>query len=203
MGRGPRQAREGRAGDQDRFAERDDDEQAAALGHVPAFDVPVRGARAAKSRHPEVERGRAGNPSPAPGPHREPRAAIGEAAGDPDRRRHAPPDRDAAEVAVVAGVVALERPQHEQGCARSACKANAAANAVRAPRTPWESTPTSRARRASGRTASPARGGFSGSSQLVTQVVSIHTHQTATISSAGLQRRRAASGDRAADARAA
>ena len=55
---GPGQAGEGRAGDQHRFAERDDDEQRAALGHVGALDVPVGGGRTAEHRHPEAEQRR-------------------------------------------------------------------------------------------------------------------------------------------------
>jgi hypothetical protein len=43
------------AGDQHRLAERDDDEQSAAFGHVAALDGPVGGGGAAQHRHPEPE----------------------------------------------------------------------------------------------------------------------------------------------------
>ena len=43
--------RGGRAGDEDGFAQRDDDEQRAALGHVRAVHFPVRGVRAAEPGH--------------------------------------------------------------------------------------------------------------------------------------------------------
>src|SRR5690554_4564920 len=45
---------EGCACDQNRFAERDDDEEGAPLGHVPAFDIPVLSARAAEAGDPEI-----------------------------------------------------------------------------------------------------------------------------------------------------
>ena len=48
---GPGETGKRRAGDQDRFAKRDDDEQAAAFRYVAALDNPVRGGRPAKPRH--------------------------------------------------------------------------------------------------------------------------------------------------------
>ena len=46
---------EGRAGDQDAFAQCDDDEQAAALGEMAAFHVPVGQRRTAEAGHEEKE----------------------------------------------------------------------------------------------------------------------------------------------------
>ena len=43
-----------RAGDQDRLAERDDDEQCATLRHMAAFDGPILARRAAEARRPEA-----------------------------------------------------------------------------------------------------------------------------------------------------
>ena len=48
----------GRAGHDDGFAERDDDEERAALGHVAAFDHPVRDGGRAIARNPEPHRRR-------------------------------------------------------------------------------------------------------------------------------------------------
>ena len=52
---GPRRGRG--AGDEDGLAERDDDEQRAALGHVRAVHLPVRGVRTAEARN-EIARER-------------------------------------------------------------------------------------------------------------------------------------------------
>src|SRR5262245_5978845 len=52
----PGEARERRPGDEERFAERDDDEEGAALGEMPACDIPLLGRRAAEAGDPETER---------------------------------------------------------------------------------------------------------------------------------------------------
>jgi hypothetical protein len=105
---------EGRAHHQDRFAERDDDEQSAPLGHVAAFDVPVGDRRAAETGHvepggrsDELDRQRAR-------PNGEPQIAVDQRARNPHCCRQRVPCADALEVAVVPGTVPAERPQHEQ-----------------------------------------------------------------------------------------
>ena len=56
--RGPGQFGESRAVDDDGFAERDDDEAGAALGHVAALDRPGLDRREPEPRHPEAHRRR-------------------------------------------------------------------------------------------------------------------------------------------------
>lgn len=51
---GPGEAGEGRAGDEKRFAEGDDDEEPAAFGEMGAFDRPIGDRRASELREPEA-----------------------------------------------------------------------------------------------------------------------------------------------------
>ena len=150
----PGEIGERRADDQDRLAERDDDEQAAALGDVGAFDHPVGGRRAAEARHPETKDGRKRIRCPAPPPtDRAGDRIVGQAAEDPERRGRDMPDDDAQEVEVVGPVVALERPQHEQVARHLHAHIGERERPGRGPRTHAGSTTTSRARPASARTA--------------------------------------------------
>ena len=51
VGRGHFDPAEGRAGDQERLAQNDNDEQPAALGEVPTFDWPLAGTGASETRY--------------------------------------------------------------------------------------------------------------------------------------------------------
>ena len=94
----PREAGEGRASDEKRFAEGDDDEEPAAFGEMGAFDRPIGDRRASELREPEAHGGanvfdrQGGNPEA----HAE--RVMREGAGDPEDAGERQPERDAGEV---------------------------------------------------------------------------------------------------------
>ncbi len=110
----PAQPGEGGAGDQDRLAQGDDHEQAAALGHVAALDVPIGGGRAAEAGRPEALRRAQIFDAQGDQPAGQAELVMGQAAGQPEQARQAEPQRDPDEVAVVGGAVRTQGPEHEQ-----------------------------------------------------------------------------------------
>ena len=115
----------GRAGDDDAFAQRDDDEQRAALGHVTRPRCPSRSAsRAADARHPEIssrpgifdrQRRRPTRQARRAGIGSAPRIQNGAAGGEPDARC-------AACCGVASRPFARIAPGHEQRRARAASR---------------------------------------------------------------------------------
>ncbi|OMP13540.1 hypothetical protein COLO4_01462, partial [Corchorus olitorius] len=101
------------ARDQHRFAQRDDDEQRAALGHVAAFHVPVIGGGAAEARRVEAHR----RPDPFDGQRDDPagpaHGTVRQPARQPQHRRDAEPRGDALEVAPHGQRLAAHGPQEE------------------------------------------------------------------------------------------
>ena len=100
------QLTEGRAGDQDRFAERDDQEELAPLRHVRAADGPLLG-RGASQPWRDIADGRC---SQIDGDRDEPEQlslrALRDAAGEPERSGQHQPDLDPLKVAVQGWVIA-------------------------------------------------------------------------------------------------
>ncbi len=95
------------------FAERDDDEELAALGEMTALDRPL-----ARLRSAEPGKGEAGHrrhifEEDGDGPEEQAQLVSGERAGDPEAGRHSEPRRHAAVIGRKCGG-AIEREDHEQ-----------------------------------------------------------------------------------------
>ena len=183
--RGPGEAGEGRAGDQHRLAERDDDEQPAALGHVAAFDVPVGGGRAAEDRHPEADDRRDGFDADRDRPQRQPGRAVGQGAGDPEQR---PPRPARAMMRTKLRKLPASWFFSAQSMNRLRPTCMTAKASAKAKRAVLERLGDRRRHHQSGQHQREQHAGGpavrSGSSQLVIHAVSIQAHHTASISRA-------------------
>ena len=92
-----------RAGDHDRLAEGDDDEELEALGEVRHLDVPALAAEVPPSGDPERGERRAVVDEERRDPQQRARGPVGQAAGDPEHARGDEPHEDRA------GALALDR----------------------------------------------------------------------------------------------
>ena len=158
-GRVPRQLGEGRAGDQDRFAERDDDEEPAALCDMSRPRPSSRSCSNGRGRAPRKQTiGEMNSIDKRERP--DARAASGASAKAPAiqnaRRGSRARGRCAMKLPVVRGVVEPEHPQHEPGASKLHDDIGERERRARDPRRPAGSSTTARARRASARTASAA-----------------------------------------------
>jgi hypothetical protein len=95
--RGESRRRRGRSRHDDRFAQRDEDEDLAALGEVRALDVVVRRRGAATTRQPVAGHGRGELERERGDPQDEPLVAVEHCAGQPQHAGRGAPDDESLE----------------------------------------------------------------------------------------------------------
>src|SRR5262245_13279839 len=95
---------------QDRFPERDDDEERAALREVTAVDIPVRRRGTPESRNHEPDSGTHAFQGNGDEPPRRAFDALDQRPSDPQHADQHVPHRDVLEVAEIAAIVKSQRP---------------------------------------------------------------------------------------------